>query len=179
MDFHLPGFIFTQLYKNDLVIIEPKEKLVRAVEIPSKGKEINPTQNVNKLQWLGNNQRNISILVEDAENVFIGENELQFLSNILAACKFNIGDVSIINLAKTPASFNQIIEDANSKFVLFFGVNAEKISLPQHDNLFEIKTIHKVQILNAPSLQSMMQNTPDAKTFKGKLWNALKVMFQL
>jgi len=179
MEIHLPDFVIAKLYKNNLVIASSSNELVLPSETSFKDKEINTIAESPQLHWLGENKRNISIVLNDADNVFIGEKELQFLSNILAACKFNVSDVAIINLAKTPANFEQIIETAKSRFVLLFGIDEKKFPLPQPLGLFENKLMNHVSCLNSPPLESMMQPTSEAKALKTKLWHELKTLFQL
>ena len=53
-----------------------------------------------KLKFLGNNDKHILILVSDATHTFLPENELTFLTKMLAACQLNIGDVAIVKNQK-------------------------------------------------------------------------------
>jgi hypothetical protein len=176
MEIHLPDFVIAELYTDNLVVIPTSDEPALPHETPPKDKKINAIAANPQLHWLGDNKQNISIVVNDADNTFIGEKELELLTNILTACKFNISDVAIINIAKTPTDFEQLIETAKSRWLLLFGVDAQKISLPQPLNLFEDKVIKNVSCLYSPSLETLTQPAPETTALKNKLWRALKKM---
>ncbi|HEY0298866.1 MAG TPA: hypothetical protein VGB84_06565 [Arachidicoccus sp.] len=183
MEIQLPGFVIAELFKDDLVIITPNKNTEAPIEKPLKDNEINATKTNNnspeKKFWLGENNRNIVIITEDTNNVFTDENALQFLTNILSACKFNLSDVAIVNTAHTKMNYEAITKALNSKYVLLFGISEEKISLGAKLNLFENKLLNNTQLLSAPPLESLMLPNAEAKTSKSKLWNGLKKMFGL
>ena len=179
METHLPDFVIAKLYKDNLVVVPTSDEPALPCKTPAKDREINTMVEKPQWTWLGGNKQNISIVVDDADNIFISEKKLQFLSDILSACKFDVNDVAIINIAKTPASFDQITEAAKSRYLLLFGADAKKILLPQPLNLFENKVMKNVSCLNSPSLETLMQPASETKTLKGKLWRALQIMFQI
>ena len=110
MDTQLPEFVLAGLYKDALVITAPSTP--PSAKLVVKGNEINSPEKPNVAQmpaeirkwWSGSNNRQIAILVDDKSNVFIGEKELEFLTNILKACKLSLQDVALISYAKTPRS---------------------------------------------------------------------------
>jgi len=183
MDIQLPGFVVAALYKDTLVVIPETQNTKDTVENLVKDTEINSTKTgvslPEKKFWLGDNKKQVAVFVEDQNNVFLDDNALQFLTNILSACKLNLSDVALINVANTPQPFNEIIHHLSSKYAVLFGVDNNKISLKENMELFVNKTINNISIVAAPPLESMMLQTPDAKTLKARLWNGLKTMFGL
>ncbi|MBK8951556.1 MAG: hypothetical protein IPM85_03680 [Chitinophagaceae bacterium] len=61
--------------------------------------ETNDKKEVKKNHWksLGNNQKNILVIVNYKEAVHIPDNELALLTSILNACKLTVADVVIVN----------------------------------------------------------------------------------
>src|SRR5437763_825201 len=49
------------------------------------------------LKYLGNNKRNILIIVNNDSVPFLEESEVAFLTNILSACRLSMADVAILN----------------------------------------------------------------------------------
>lgn len=183
MDIQLPGFVVAELYKDNLVIVPETKDNIIAVENPAKDKKINPIKTGVSFQdkkfWLGDNKKLVAVIAEDHSNVFLADNALQFLTNVLAACKLNLGDVAIVNIANTHLSFEEITSRLDSRYVLLFGVDAGKISLGENTELFVNTTINNIHTIAAPPLEAMILQTPDAKTLKARLWNGLKKMFGL
>ncbi len=81
--FHLPGFLLRDLYKESLV------ELNEIQQIPEKTADINA--NV-----LGNNQKQVLILVSYPGELVITDTDLTFLLTVLQACNLSLNDVSII-----------------------------------------------------------------------------------
>ncbi|MBO9573319.1 MAG: hypothetical protein J7497_14095, partial [Chitinophagaceae bacterium] len=114
-----------------------------------------------EVRYLGNNAQNITIVVHNNEHTFLPEDQLSFLTKILGACKLNIGDVAIVNTANYHNAA-EIIQSLHPSRIISFGtpINAENIEL-----------------IEAPSIKEMINETPEAKTMKAKLWSELKKMF--
>src|SRR5687768_12630662 len=83
----LTSHLTADLYKHSL--IEPGEKNI-----------------AERFRFLGSNKKNILIIVHKPDVPFIEDNELQFLSTVLAACKLNIADIAVLN--------NTTIKEGNS-----------------------------------------------------------------
>src|SRR5687767_8667143 len=88
----LPPIVISKLYHNYLVDIN-------LVDINNDKKKTEIAKSDNLL--LGGNDKNILLLVNNIEVAFLTDNQLEFLSSILSACKLNLADVAIINLNKT------------------------------------------------------------------------------
>jgi hypothetical protein len=167
----LPAFVLVDLYKESIVVQDnqqaAQEKKQDVDEIP-KGK-----------WFLGDNKKQITILVHDTEAVFLNDNTYTFLSSILAACKLNVGDVAIINFAKTRVTLNTILNELKPNHLLVFGPSIVNIELPFSIPQYQIKQLDNCNYLTAVSLETMQGNTSNAKEEKGKLWKTLQQIFQL
>ncbi|MGB5028284.1 MAG: hypothetical protein WBO38_07265, partial [Chitinophagaceae bacterium] len=96
----LPATVIADLYKSSLV--EREENLTKKEAPASLPKqEIRPANTeieVKSWKSLGNNLKHIMVIVNKTDVIYLPDNELIFLTGILAACKLNIGDVAIFNL---------------------------------------------------------------------------------
>ena len=184
MNIQLPDFIIADLYKNSLVVIGDEAtnntaevlKANKNTELPNSDKQdiVKPV-----LQWLGDNKKHITILVNDPANVYISDVSLKFLTNILAACKLTIADVAVVNISKKKADYQEIITALQSKFLLLFGINVTALNIPFALPEYIMEEKNNCCFLSAGSLEIMNQDTSEAKTEKGKLWTCLKKMFNV
>jgi hypothetical protein len=122
-----------------------------------------------KLKFLGNNDRHILILVSDATHTFLPENELTFLTKMLAACQLNIGDVAIVNTGNVPAALTDLIAVLDTEKVIDFGTQPADV----------IEKNQKIDVIVSEPIKQMMSDTAEAKQLKSRLWVALKGMFGL
>src|SRR5947209_5064906 len=100
-DIQLPAALIQELYEHSLVEMQP-----------APAKSIRPAKQTEKAwAFLGKNQKGICLLVDYANDVYLPDADLQFLTNILQACKLNLGDVAILNFHKHKASFSSIAKE--------------------------------------------------------------------
>ena len=164
-ELQLPDFVLADLYKD--VLVEQKS------DHPVKKNEVTTQPQ----QWfLGDNRKQVTIVVRDKEAVYLRDEWLEFLSSILAACHFNLADVAIINYTKTNCTFSELSEKTAPLFLILFDVTTQEMHLPfivPHYQVFQHKNC---SFLLAPSLQSMLDNTQGEKR---NLWTSLKRMFNI
>ncbi|SJZ96095.1 hypothetical protein [Sediminibacterium ginsengisoli] len=132
-----------------------------------------------KLSFLGNNGKNILILVSDPASVHLNDEALQFLSAILGACKLNLGDVAIINAQHNDISYDYLKSQMQPKQLLLFGIDTRLVQLPFVVPQYQVQAYDKCQFLLAPPLSAMLGNSQEAKLEKSKLWLSLKKIFGL
>lgn len=130
-------------------------------------------------RYLGKNARNISVIVHTPTEAYLPEGELQLLTKMLDACKLNLGDVAIINMAAHAVHYNQLAEQLHPQKVLLFGVQPEQIGLPLSFPPFKEQEYAGCTYLLATSLTDMNQPNEEGKVLKGKLWGCLKKMFNI
>ncbi len=159
--FHLPGFLLRDLYKESLVDLNEIQL------IPEKTTDINA--NV-----LGNNQKRVLILVNYSGELVITDTDLTFLLTVLQACNLSLNDVSIINMsAANEQKYQGLIETYKPAVILLFGVPQSDISLPVHFPDYQVQAFKDIRFLSAPPLNELQQD----KTIKMKLWAGLKKIF--
>lgn len=139
----------------------------------------NPAPSDAPYRFLGKNARNISVIVYSTTEAYLPEGELQLLTKMLDACKLNLGDVAIINLATQAVHFNQLAVQLHPQKTLLFGVQPEQIGLPLSFPPFKEQEYAGCTYLLASSLDAMNQPNEEGKTLKGKLWGCLKKMFNI
>lgn len=128
-------------------------------------------------KFFGKNKRNILLLVAKSNVAFLEEGELNFLSNVLAACKLSIADCAIVNLCALDGSptCQSLVSFFESRSVILFDVTPESIDLPFNFPHFQLQQFSSSVYLSAPSLKELESE----KALKAKLWNCLKNLFGL
>jgi hypothetical protein len=126
-----------------------------------------------QLKYLGNNRKNIIVIVSHQTLPFLPDEELNFLTNVLAACKLSIADIGIVNNYGAEQSDLQKMVHSEAKQVLLFGAEPLAIGLPINFPPFQLQPFNNRTYLHAPSL-SQIEND---KALKARLWSALKVLF--
>lgn len=124
-------------------------------------------------RYLGNNQKNILVVVSHEGVPYLPDGELSFLTNVLAACKLSIADIAIVNNHNVEQDNLQNIIDTEAKNVLLFGLEPLKIGLPINFPPFQLQQFNKRTYLHAPVLSQIESD----KGLKSKLWTSLKSMF--
>ena len=128
------------------------------------------------VKFLGKNEKNILILVSEEEVAFLADNELNFLSTVLGACKLSVADIAIVNLYHVGSlNYRDFIKQLNAKKVLLFDVEAQTIDLPFNFPHFQIQQFDQCTYLSAPALK----NIETDKALKTQLWYCLKKLFGL
>lgn len=179
----LPDFVLANLFPSNLVIVESAQQSATistpkavAIDPPLYS---GPSKERPEKWYLGNNGKNIVILVQEPDAAFLNEESLDFLTKILGACKLNMGDVSVINIARYLANFTEIKQELNPTSCLLFDVNAAMIKLPFTIPHYQVQQYGGCTFLMAPSLLKYYGDTGDAKLEKTKLWVSLKSLFNL
>jgi hypothetical protein len=126
---------------------------------------------------LGNNKKQISVVVNCPNDVFVPEADLQFLTKMLGACKLNMADVAIVNHATAAVHIDRLKIQLQPKYLLLFGVEPDVIHLPINFPSFKEQPYAGTTFLYTPGLSELNLETDQAKVLKRKLWDCLKRMF--
>lgn len=197
-DIQLPASLLTNLYGQMLVLTDDAEK-VKGKRLKEEGvaedhvsgiaeeyvadSAPHPTPSASDLtpssfpwQALGHNQKDISIVVNYAGITHLPDTELQFLTNILSACKLSLADVAIVNYyshAGTPV--RQFLDHFHSKTVLLFGVTPDQFGLSARFPEFQVQQLAGVTYLSSPALEICSADVD----LKKQLWTSLKRIFSI
>lgn len=177
----LPDFLIADLYKNSLVEVENAKE---AAQIPPQKdtvltSEFVPPQQHTSMKYLGQNEKNIAVILNTNEAAYVNDSDLQFLTNILRACNLHLGDIAIINTDIQPVTFSGLKEHLSAKHVLLFGVEPGDIKLPFSIPQFQVQQYADCTIITAPPLAELNAPTSDGKLIKTKLWVSLQRCFDL
>jgi hypothetical protein len=172
----LPASVIADLYHTSLIETNEVKKEIQAEVFPSEA-PISPVgQNHNGLKWLGENRKNILILGNYKNAIHLPDDEFNFLTGILGACKLNIADVAILNVNNHPEmSYKELINQLKSKIIFLFGVEPTKLGLPMSFPHFRVQPFANCSFLFSPTLKELEND----KVLKSKLWVCLKRLFNL
>jgi hypothetical protein len=127
-------------------------------------------------KYLGKNAGNILILVKEEEYPFVSDNQLQFLTAILTACKLSLADVAIVNaLNMDQEEVTEVISHLQSRNIIAFGMEPAALGLPMYFPAFQVQQSETRYYLHTPELAALEQD----QNLKKQLWNSLKTMFKL
>jgi hypothetical protein len=129
-----------------------------------------------EFRHLGNNAKNILVVVHNPEVAFLSDSDLNFLTSVLNACKLTLGDVAVVNRATQKITdYHDLIQHLESRTVLLCGISPSSFGLPVEFPPFQIQKFESQTYLCTPALNEMADN----KTLKGQLWNSLKQIFSI
>ena len=189
----LPGFVIADLYRTSLIqptaadgfvplqevqeVAEPEP--VRVAPQPEPVVEKAPPKPVDTAPYkiLGNNKKQLTVVVNCPQDVFLAEGDLQFLTKMLDACKLNMADVAIVNHATAAVNIEKVKAELQPRFLLLFGVEPDEIHLPINFPSFKEQPYAGTTYLLTPALSQLNGDTDVAKGLKKKLWECLKRMF--
>ena len=111
-------------------------------------------------KFLGSNQQKILIVVNYSDAVHLPDEELSFLTNMLAACKLSLGDVAIVNRNNyKDVLYKEILTHFQSKIVFLFGVEPAEFGLPVSFPHFQVQSLANSTYLYTPALEERHTDT--------------------
>ena len=107
---------------------------------------------------------------------YLPDEQLNFLTSILAACKLSLGDVAIVNILNAPPAFYKgAMEKFRSTTTILFGITPQEFEMPVNFPEFQVQRFNNCTFLHTPGLESLEAD----KVLKSKLWVCLRRMFSL
>ena len=182
MNIQLPDFVLASLYKDSIVLAEGEIVQPKKIQREITNKKIKDEAEEKPLikKWfLGDNKKNITILLKDASSVHINDEWLGTLTKLLAACKLNIGDTAIVNHLQQTKTFNDLKELLQPQFVFMFDVTTHDIQLPFTFPHYQIQKYSDCTFMTAPMATLTNDNSDLVKIEKRKLWEKLKLIFNV
>lgn len=182
----LPASVIAELYRSAL--IDTGEAIPAAPRVPVAEKtkpvviaeEIKPTVTAEApaetFRHLGQNQKNILIVVNYADAVYLPDDALSFLTSMLTACHLSLADVAIINRHnQVDGGYKEAMAKFRSKTVLLFGVEPATFEMPLVFPHFQVQTFAGTTFLFSPTLEECKTD----KLVKSKLWVCLQRIFDI
>ncbi len=162
-NFQISVALTTELYKNSLVALDTPQIKSNSLEPQS-------------LNFLGKNQKQILIVVNDIEAIHLNDADTTLLTGILNACKLNFNDVALINLAQhNEIDLSALQDNFNPNVMIAFGINLKSIAIDINFDNYVISKLKTMTFLNATSLTQIGKNVEEKK----QLWNCLKSIFSI
>ena len=155
----LNPLLIKELYNKSLVDFSQSETTVQTVDHP--------------YHFLGSYDKKICMIVNEPHATFIKDEDLQFLINILSACKLSLSDVALLNNHLHPVDYIQIQQQFHPEIILLFGIPQDSIGLPLHFPDFQLQRYDNQQLLSAPPLTMIAMNAE----LKKQLWTNLQKLF--
>lgn len=123
-----------------------------------------------EFKFLGNNNRNILILVSDEQNDVSDEKGRELLRKIVKSINLSASDFALLNYAKYKGtSYEELKARFSSVIVFAFGVSAEQLGLKKHP-VNTVVTEGDVKLIFSSTLQMLDEDTNGKKV----LWGSLK-----
>jgi hypothetical protein len=168
--------LLSDLYKNSLVEIdEPHTTGGKNSGHFDITKESEKKQDaVDEWKYLGDYKKNILLVVNYQQSVHLPDEQLNFITSFLAACKLNLGDVAILNIDKAPSRFYKEVQSRfNSKVTVLFGLSPAEFSMPVNFPEFQVQALNNCTFLSTPLLEQLETDN----LLKSKLWVCLRRVF--
>ena len=166
----LPASLLADFYKTHLVEVA-SSKTGKTTSGENSGRK-------KSIQYLGKNQKGICLLVSYANEVYLPDAQLNFLTTILQACRLNLGDVAIINYQREKISFETLRQELACNYLLVFGAAFPDIGLDEPP-LFSMQQAGDCVILYSPAAEQLNHDDASGKLLKSRLWACLKQMFNV
>jgi hypothetical protein len=187
----LPPAILAEMFKESLVVINESQPPAQATnnpvampgpvperevtEIPAAPPAAPPA--AEKIAWLGDFRKHVLLVVTDFEARFVGDEQLQLLTKMLAAVGLSLADAAIVNLAQHPARLDVLFEKLPAEVAIFFGTEPVELGLPMRFPQFQVQRWNHCTYLYVPPLQQLLGNDEATRVLKTNLWVALKKIF--
>jgi hypothetical protein len=136
---------------------EPKKLIKELPEIPFKGK----------------NKKGMLWVINEPDQAYLNDDDFDFLSQILTACKMNMNDIALTNIAHHNSSIQQIASSLNPKVIIMCGVNTSQLPFQFEEYKIIPHTNHQY-FLTDPLSEIRID-----KVKKSKLWLAMKTLYSL
>ncbi|MBC8032772.1 MAG: hypothetical protein H7Y03_01400 [Chitinophagaceae bacterium] len=151
--------------------------VVKATAAPAQAEAIElPQQPPEALTYLGKNLKKVAILVHYPREIYLPEEQLDFLTAILKACQLNMADIAIVNQARHRVTLAALSKVLDTRQLIVFGAFSETATM---SDFFTIRELDGIQILHAPALELLNTPSTNGKQLKSSLWVCLKQLFNV
>ncbi|MEO6488402.1 MAG: hypothetical protein ABIO04_00560 [Ferruginibacter sp.] len=162
-NFQLPPFLIHELYKDSLIhngVLNANTPVLKGMELP----------------FLGDNAKNILVLVDEKEAVYLNDEDLALLTGILMACNVLLTDIALVNQDKNPGiEYKRLMQSFKPSIVLFFGTDPVKLQFPLNFPHYQVQRYNNQTYLSSPSLKLLSVDLEE----KRKLWASLQKLFSI
>lgn len=163
------------LYGKQLVLVEKSDNAIKPETKASKPTIApDPVAAAAPLQGItGKNKKQFVWLVEEHYFPYLNDADFQFLGDVLTACKMNMEDIALVNVANNRNHFDELLQQLQPKFIIASGVQVDALPIQPAD--YRVQEQEGYLICCTESLEAIRLD----KSKKSKLWLALKQMLGL
>jgi hypothetical protein len=130
--------------------------------------------------YLGKNLRSICFLVDNPDQEFMNDSQMNFIRKILIACKCSQDDIAIINIAHQEVQLPELKSQLRPKMIFLWGVSPVQIGIRQQSlPELAISNIENIFIIPVFNPERMSNDSPEGIELKQRLWASLKKLFNL
>ncbi len=129
--------------------------------------------------FLGENSRSICFLANYPEEDFLPEEQLVFLQKMLTACKLNLNDIALLNIAHIVFDLAKLRVQLQPRIIFLWGIQPMSVGLKSGLPDFTISLVDGISVIPVLSPDLMSGNHPEGTEFKQRLWICLKKLFTL
>ena len=162
------GLFFT----DDIYLVDKVEGITVPIAVPETIAQVLPAIEKEKFvfKYLGKNQKNVLILVNDQQNDVSNDAGKELLRNIVKAIQLSANDFALVNYAGySNADFKALSEFFSCQLVLSFGVTPSQLGLTDYPTNTIIKQ-DAIQLVFSSNLDLLAADQLGKKT----LWGSLK-----
>ena len=164
-----------ELYGKQLVVVEKDDndrKLAAKPVTPAIVAE--PVSLTAPLQGItGKNKKHFVWMVEEHYFPYLNDADFQFLGDVLTACKMNMEDIALVNVANNRNHFDELVQQLQPKFIVASGVQVDALPIQPAD--YRVQQQQEYLLCCTETLEAIRND----KSKKSKLWLALKQMLGL
>jgi hypothetical protein len=129
--------------------------------------------------FLGKNLQSFCFIVSYPDNEFIPETQLAFLQRILAACKYSLNDIAIVNTGRSPVEIDKLVSQFDPRIIFLWGTGLNVAGINQELPDMVITTWQNISLVPVEKTEMMLGDTPHGTVLKRDLWICLKKLFNL
>jgi len=166
----LPASVVADLFKHSLVELDQDSPNQENFSLKK------PGTSSNKWKYLGENKKNILVVVNNDSTVHVPDKDLTFLISMLGACKLSLADVAIVNGNNyDEINYKEMIAQFSSRIIFLFGIEPVSFGLPVSFPHFQLQPFANATFLFTPSLDECNNDA----LVKSKLWVCLRRLFNI
>ncbi|MDP4261858.1 MAG: hypothetical protein Q8941_04950 [Bacteroidota bacterium] len=166
---HLPASVIANLYPHSLIELNENTPMREDIVLTKRS-----GKSGDEWKYLGENKKNILVVVNYHDAAYLPDEELSFLTNMLTACRLNLGDVAIVNRNNYSGSdYKDLLAQFSSKIVFLFGIDPVSFGMPVSFPHFQVQSFAKTTFLFTPATEEIKKD----ELLKSKLWVCLRRIF--
>ncbi|HSC53479.1 MAG TPA: hypothetical protein VLC98_07665 [Phnomibacter sp.] len=127
--------------------------------------------------FLGAFKKQVLILLNDPKAVHIGEDNLAFLSKIIASVGVSLEHIALLNTYGKKVDYHSLKAQFPATVAIYFGIEPAAIGVPMKFPPFQVQVWDECSFLIAPALEALNGSSAQQTEMKKQLWAALKKIF--